>query len=332
MRWVYIAIGMLVLGASAYMSIEAVGGLSSEAAPGLVAVALILAVGSAAIGHALAGRHTAIAVAILLGMLAGEVAAIVSTAQRVTASRSATRGPILEAEARRNEALQRLARAEQAVSRAEGDIAEKAALSGCRANCRQLLQDAKDAAVNERAAARVAVQTVAPPKASATPLSDATGIQQWLLDLIEALSVSLAANLPASALIALGVRMGTRRDRTEITVDQSEHTNAAAPSPVTVEAVVMLPEPQTLKRDAAEEAGRFGVARLHPKPNGQMTQRDLRLAYLDWCEEIGVEPLPTSEIAPALGKLFRKAGIKVRDGMALNIALKANLTENRATG
>ena len=62
------------------------GGLSSPSAPGLIAMAVVLGVGAAAIGTALAGGHRGIAFVIGLGMLAGEGGAMLQTAQRVTAA------------------------------------------------------------------------------------------------------------------------------------------------------------------------------------------------------------------------------------------------------
>ena len=94
MRWVYIGAGLLALSASCYMAVMASGGLSSPSAPGLIAMAVILGVGAAAIGTALAGGHTGIAVVIGLGMWAGEGGAMLQTAQRVTAVREAMRAPI----------------------------------------------------------------------------------------------------------------------------------------------------------------------------------------------------------------------------------------------
>ena len=55
MRWIFIVSGLLALAASGYMAVEASGGIASASAPGLVALVVILAVGAAAIGHAVAG-------------------------------------------------------------------------------------------------------------------------------------------------------------------------------------------------------------------------------------------------------------------------------------
>lgn len=320
MRWVFIGVGLAMLGASAHMSIHAAGGIGSEAAPGLIGMALLLAVGSAAMGRALADRHVGIAVVIGFGMLAGEVGAMVNTAQRVTAARSAMRSPILEAETQRAAASARLDRAEEGVRKADGEIAAKAALPGCKVNCRQLLQDAKDKAVRERDDARTALAAVPAPKGSATALADATGWQQWVLDLIEALSVSLAVNLPASALIALGVKMGAKNESDTIPTSAIEPAHAKV---AVDKARSALPAPKAAGRSAATEAERFGVAMLRPDENASVSPRELEAAYRAWCVTCGLEPLPRTEIAPALGRMFRGVGLEIEaDGSARGVAVR----------
>ena len=351
MRWVFIAAGLVAIAASGYMAVTASGGMASASAPGLVGLVVVLAVGAAAVGNALAGRHVAIAVVIGLGMLAGEAGAMLQTAQRVTAAREAMRAPIAAEAKKRQAAIDELAKAEAAKpesadrtrldpaerAKVEADAAarDKSAERGCRENCRLLLQAAVDSATREIEGARLAIAdhdaqqaaTIAvriadakaalaalPPAQSPTPLADNTGLPEWLLDVFEALALSLAINLPASALIALGVKMGATQ-RTHL-IDASAATFA---------------EPErrpllafnTTPRDATAEAERFGVAMLRPESNSRLSPADLRSAYLDWCQATGLDPLPIGDIAPALGKLFRRAGIEVTDGAAVGVALKA---------
>ncbi len=351
MRWVFIASGLIALGASGYMTVTAAGGISSASAPGLIALAVVLSVGAASIGHALAGRHVAIAVVIGLGMLAGEAGAMLQTAERVTAAREAMRAPIAAQAMTRQAAVDERAKAEatkpipanrtrlDAAERAkiEADKAarDKSAEKGCRENCRMLLQSAVDSAAREVEFARAelgahdakqatalakrieeakAALAALPAPQSATPLADNTGLPEWFFDVFEALALSLAINLPASALIALGVKMG------------------AAPRPRLIDATLATPierEPRpllsapTVKRDAMAEAERFGIAMLRPDRDARLAPGDLRGAYLEWCQAADLEPLPINEIAPALGKLLRKAGIEARDGSAIGVAIKA---------
>ena len=69
------------------------------------------------------------------------------------------------------------------------------------------------------------------------------------------------------------------------------------------------------------EAERFGVAMLRPESNSRLSPSDVRAAYLGWCEATVLDPLPIGDIAPALGKLFRTAGIELRDGAAIGVAV-----------
>ncbi len=359
MRWVYISAGLLALSASSYMAVMASGGIASASAPALIAMAVILGVGAASVGTAIAGGHGGIAIVITLGMLAGEAGAMIQTAQRVTAAREASRVPMVAIDLKRKDALAELADAkaakpqpadrsrleasEKAKAETEKAVREKSAEAGCRQNCRLLLQSSVDGAQRDVEAAReevarqeadqsaaiakrieIAKAAVAalPPPQSATPLADYTGVPEWLFDVLEALTLSFAINLPASALIALGVKMGRPQRQNQeaatrvITVEEATSRSEYAPK-------ALLPAPISRKRrNPATEAERFGVAMLRPDPNAKLTTSDLRSAYIEWCEQRGADPLPIQDIAPALGKLFRKAGIAIVDGDALGVAIE----------
>jgi hypothetical protein len=360
MRWVYIGAGMLALSASCYMAVMASGGIQSPSAPGLIAMAVVLGVGAAAIGTALAGGHRGIAIVIGLGMLAGEGGAMLQTAQRVTAAREAMRAPIAAQILRREAALEDLAKAEtakpapvdharvdaaqRAKFEAEKAVREKSAEVGCRKECAKLLQSAVDAAQREVEAARadvarqeadqsaaigkrleIAKAAVAalPPPQSATPLADYTGVPEWLFDVIEALTLSFAINLPASTLVALGVKMGRPPRREADATPASAIVLEEVPSKAERELERMLPSPRSVKlRSPDAEAEKFGVAMIRPAERTRLSPSDIRGAYIGWCAEIGIEPLPMNEIAPALGKLFRSAGIEIENGYAIGVAIR----------
>ena len=86
----------------------------------------------------------------------------------------------------------------------------------------------KSAASAKRIEVAKAAVAALPPPQSATPLADYTGVPEWLFDVLEALTLSFAINLPASTLVALGVKMG--RPRLQIQ-EATERT-------VTIEAIV----------------------------------------------------------------------------------------------
>lgn len=140
---------------------------------------------------------------------------------------------------------------------------------------------------------------------------------------MEALALSLAINLPASALIALGVKMG----REQHIVEAPCETDARSPleqMPLS-EAVSnerrLLPSPKAKRRDPDDEAEQFGIAMVRPGKDGRVSPRDLRAAYVGWCEKNDKEPLPIEDIAPALGKLFRNAGIEMQNGHAVGVTI-----------
>lgn len=361
MRWVYVGAGLLALSASCYMAVMASGGLQSPSAPALIAMAVILGVGAASVGTAVAGGHTGIAIVISLGMLAGEAGAMIQTAQRVTAAREASRAPMVALEFKRKAALAELASAlavkpqmtdhsrldvaEKAKAEVERAVREKSAEAGCRENCRLLLQSSVDNARRELEAAREdvarqaanqsaaiakrieiakAVVAALPPPQSATPLADYTGVPEWFYDVLEALALSFSINLPASALIALGVKMGRAPQKAE---PAKETDNAIILEEVpTSGGGVQRPRLQSPKlakdRDPATEAERFGLAMLRPAENSRLSPADIRAAYVEWCQRSGKEPLAVEIIAPALGKLFRSARIRFENGVAVGVAVR----------
>ncbi len=102
-------------------------------------------------------------------------------------------------------------------------------------------QEADQAAASAKRVevAKAAVAALPPPQ-SATPLADYTGVPEWMLDVFEALTISFAINLPASALVALGVKLGRPRlqiqEATERTI-----TIEAMPSEAEREPEALLP-------------------------------------------------------------------------------------------
>ena len=80
---------------------------------------------------------------------------------------------------------------------------------------------------------------------------------------------------------------------------------------------------KSAKRDPTDEAERFGLATFQPSKGATLSPSEIRAAYLLWCQSNVLDPLPTQKIAPALGSLFRGAGIEVVDGQAIGVAIKS---------
>lgn len=351
MRWIFIVAGLIGLVASTQMAVSSAGGLAAHSAWGLIAMGVFLAVGAAAIGQALTRKHYGIAIVVGLGMLAGEVGAMLQTAQRVTAAREAQRAPLAAIAESRTAAEAELEAAQKALPKpvpsarldlarvaqttAEQNVAKQAAEKGCRENCRLLLQAAVDAAqrevenarlemstleaaealtiVNRLDRAKAAVKALAPPQ-STTPLADNTGIPEWVLDVVEALTLSLAINLPASALIALGIKMRPAESTHIGKASKAEPIDATSISP-------------------RDHAVRFGLDVLTPD-DGSLPVTDLHRAYLAWCGANGHRPFTAREIGEALLDLFSRTGVAVRDvdGRAHVIGARIRSESKRVLG
>ena len=205
-------------------------------APLTLAVACGVAVGSIGFAFALADRRWGFVLAFTVALLAGEAFGMISTGERVLASRDTAAEPVRLQTIKRKEAERRLAdaraisllttpRLEAALASkktAEAAVASEAAKNGCASNCRALLNKAVDDAAAEVSAARrdleaqqmsaqreveaatAALEALPAPK-SETLLADKLGIAGSTLDLIAAALASLGANGLGASLLAYGV-------------------------------------------------------------------------------------------------------------------------------
>ena len=258
-----------------------------------------------------------------------------------------------ETSARFREAMQGKAAADTAV-------VTKSAERGCAANCRLLLQAQADQNQQEVEAARRDMaenrtrleQAVtdakgelaafkAPP--SPSPLADRIGWPAWVLDLVMAGLGSIAANGLACLMMVFGSHRrsaaGGRRPRRrrlrrrspwtrerqqDVDAAPGRECRAAPPCrPRKAPAAVDKPTP-----DAIKQAKSFMVARVTRTDDDAETDvRALHREYVAWCEPRGRQPLPATEIGPALLHLFEMAQIPIsqKDGKAVarGIALKA---------
>jgi hypothetical protein len=231
-------VGAAILFTTAHVSILATGGYGSSHAYIALGVAAGVVVASIAVGRAWGERRKPLAIFLAVTIAAGEVFALLSTAERLTAAREASQAPLRQAMEARRKLETRVAKAEAAVkvlpdpssrlqaamqSKAAADTAvvTKSAERGCAANCRLLLQAQADqsqqdveAARRDMAETRARLQQEvtyaradlaafkSPP--SASPLADRIGWPAWVLDLVMAALGSIAANGLACALMVFG--------------------------------------------------------------------------------------------------------------------------------
>jgi hypothetical protein len=228
--------GVLLLAATAHVTISSIGGYWQPHAALVAAIALGVGVGAVSIGAALETERRRLATWLIAAIACGEAFGFLLTAERLVTAREAAQAPLRAALDARTAAEQRVRdahtaagktpstspRLQAALARQEAvgkTVGDKSAERGCVENCRMLLQAQVTEASAEVAAARAEIagmrrgvevdlaeaQTAlaglqVPP--SATPLADRLGLPAWLVDLIYSALGSMAANGLACGLIA----------------------------------------------------------------------------------------------------------------------------------
>lgn len=352
-RALSIITGLALIAATAHATVAATGGYRVPQAFVTLAVAAGVGVGAVAIGVALSDRRRALALCIGIALLAGELFGLAGTAERLIERREAASSPIRAAAAARAAAADRLERAEtavrigggmdstrrleaaqRAVSESATAITAQASATGCRENCRLLLQKTADAARVELAAARaeivaneqtaraeveaarLALEAVTVPP-SASPLADRLGVPAWAVDLTVAALGAIGANGLAASLLAFGAQRPRRREAVEAQpVAMKPATSQPAPEPL------RIARPEPIRAHAA----RYGVARLMPS-DGELPLGELLADYRAWCVVEGIDPAPAPEIGAALDELFRGVGLTRRQAggapVIAGVALRA---------
>jgi hypothetical protein len=241
--------GLILLGATAHVTIIHTGGYSGQQAILTLAIAAGVGVGALTIGAAWGSRRRGLALWLVAALLCGEAFGLAMTAERLVTAREAAQAPLREHMARVDKARARVTVAEKALAsvsttprlqaaltaKATADKAavDKSAERGCAKNCRELLQAQVDAAAAEVDRARQAIETdrlarmadlkaargaLATMKApeSPSPLADRLGVTAWVLDLVTAALGSMAANGLAVGLLAFAAH-GRRHETPEPT-------------------------------------------------------------------------------------------------------------------
>ena len=347
MRWVAILIGAAIIGAATHVTIDATGGYGAPHAPLAVAIACGVIVGAVCVGRAWADRRWFLAVFITLALLAGEAWSMLSTAERIIAGREKAAEPARDLAKQRRAAEQRLTAARaapapstarleaamEAKARADSSVATDASKKSCATNCRALLNKAVDDATNEVAAARreleglkqareatiaaaaAALEDVPAPKSEA-PLADKLGLPAWMLDLIAAGLASLSANGLGAGLVAYGAHGHARRqiqkpqqtaDKRPLTIE-AEFT-AAQEAKAAPAKILPLPTP----KDPRQQAAKFGLECFTPAGAAWPPLAEGQMAYVVWCAQAQIPPLPTAKIAAALADLFEGSGLMLEE-------------------
>jgi|GEM_PF-4927008 len=198
------------------------------------ALAAGVCVGAVVVPRSRAG----LASAVIAGLLCGEAYNLLTTAERVIATRDAAAAVITGTNDHKAEAAASLQRAETAMVAHRDAAAKTVALPSCAKECRALLQSQAADIAGEIEAARRA-RDAAPPSRSATPLADRLRLAPWTLDLLVAALLSLGANGLAAVLIAWGAApRGTRAEvRAALSAGNAIETAVPAASPLPVHTV-----------------------------------------------------------------------------------------------
>lgn len=238
-RAVFMATGAVILTAATYAVIVK-GNQDQPTAILTGALALGLFVGAVAVGYAIRHRRQALALGIAAVMLAGEAFALIMTGDRIVVQREATQAAVRTAAGAHRHASSELVKAHNAYEAATRAQITEAAKTGCKQHCKDMLAAAIKISQHDLEKARRIYEANPAPEASGSPLADRLGWQPWVIDLMVAGLLSVAANGLATLLIALGAH-GNR-----CLLLQTEMPANAAQLPATVQllpTVAVRPEP-----------------------------------------------------------------------------------------
>lgn len=322
--------GLVLVAGAAHVNIASSGGYQQTSAIIVGSIALGVLVGAIAVPALWRAHRRALALALALGLVAGEAVALIATAERVIVARDRQQAPLQDAIDRHKAAQRaietaqretprpadtsRLAAAEARLAAAEASVREKAAERGCASNCAALLKDAVAAARDEVEAARreldahhraevarlatavdvarAALAALPSPEGSASVLADRLGVAPWLIDVVMAILASFAINGLGCGYLAAAAHAQAR---------------AATPVPVTrrgaPELRVVHPTPETGPVDAVLDL-------VEVSPGGRMEVGALYRAYAEACAAHQMRALEPDAASRPLRELCQSLGLK----------------------
>jgi hypothetical protein len=169
------------------------------------ALLILTMIAGLAIGAVAVSRASGALRWVLLGaLLSAELSAAWMTFERTLEARDARNAVARVQTAALISAEARVADAKAGVEAASEAINQQAALKGCAANCRALLQSAVDSARADYDEAQSHLASL-PRPVEVQSVADVTGVEAWKLSAALALLVSLGTNVAGAALIAFAV-------------------------------------------------------------------------------------------------------------------------------
>jgi hypothetical protein len=196
-------VGVVILGASSY-AVIATG--HQDAPHAILTCALAAGVFAAAIayGRAIGESRNVMAYAMLASLICGELLNVVLSADRIVAEREQGQAKVRTEAGAHKHATATLTAAQAAYDAASKAKLVEASKSGCKDRCVALLNGAVTSAKVDLDNARQMHEANPAPTASGSPLADRLGVPAWVIDLVVAGLLAVAANGLAATLIAYG--------------------------------------------------------------------------------------------------------------------------------
>lgn len=219
---------------------------------------------------------------VILFILAGELAGGWMTFERTVENRE-YRSELRQQ--RRDEigrAEKRVADAEATLKTARAAVLSQSSLRDCKANCRDLLQAAVNAAEREVVATRQAAAALPQPFTDVK-----TGVDAWKVTLLVAIALVLSTNGMGAMLVGIAARPAARTSVPAIVRDDEPETDSPAPGPSRTEKDKALSEVLGMLADGRTIPSQDYLAEHWERPKQTVS---------DWMREwrrIGVIPSET---------------------------------------
>ncbi len=315
--------GIGAVGALAHKTISSGDGYASpDAYVTLAAAGLVVAL-AVAVGHVWRNGHHIIAVGMVLALVAGDVFQFGRTVDQEMQKRAASQAPLVAANTKRAEAVQRVTDAKTTLAslgsaspRLNSAIAGHAAAleaartdaakRGCASNCRKTHEasiaaaDAgiKNARVAHDARRQAAERNLANAQTAlaAMPVKQSASSAAALLGITAVVFNAMLAGLKGAALnVGAIFALAFAGHGTMARADDDDD----APS-----------------ESARDHVARFALQSYDKTPSGELTLTDARTDYVRWCRATGATPLTLEAFDRELGMLIKSAGLPIETGDA----------------
>jgi hypothetical protein len=313
--------GLAVIAAATDANIKNAGGYGSSDTFLIIAVAVLLSIGTAYATIELrdGSKFRKIgAASLVVCLLAGEAYWLLLNVDRELQRQNEREEPFARQKETWDEAQQRVTEAKEAKKKADDAALSQAALQGCKTNCAQLLTTAKREAAQELTNAENALARLPHPK-SATALADNIGMSRWAWHLLMGALRGLAV-VGGSIAVALAIHPRRQHERPgasrtielepvkALPASKRGGKQASRPRrrPVLESAPLAIAAPA---KHAREHVSHFVHTVLRPDPDATTSLRELLAVYPAWCSEQGVDVLEPEKLTHQLRSIIDAIGL-----------------------